>query len=84
MIPFSSKSFSNAKSKVGVVERHYGAFGYPGARAHGRGNEPAHLYSVRFETGELWGPDTEDPRDIVYLDLFESYLKPAEEKGARK
>ncbi len=75
---------SYAKSKVGVVERHYGAFGHPGARAHGRGNEPAHLYSVRFEAGELWGPDAEDPRDFVYLDLFESYLKPAEEKGARK
>lgn len=66
-----------AKKRVGVVEKHYGSFGHPGARAHEREEEPAHLYSVKFEAEELWGPDAEKAGDTVYLDLFEDYLESA-------
>mgnify|MGYP006280929125 CR=1 FL=1 len=43
-----------------------------------RGEETAEpLYSVRFETGELWGPDAEAD-DAVSIDLWERYLEPVE------
>ena len=67
---------SYAKGKVGAIERHYGAFGHPGVRAHGGGNKPAHLYSVRFEACEIWVRTPRIRGDSVYLDLFESYLEP--------
>jgi nitrile hydratase subunit beta len=48
----------------------------PDARAHGEdGAEP--LYQVAFEGRELWGEDAEEGVRVT-LDLWESYLKPAE------
>jgi nitrile hydratase len=44
--------------------------------AHRLGDAPEHLYSVRFAGDELWGASAE-PRAVVYLDLWESYLDPA-------
>jgi nitrile hydratase len=44
--------------------------------AHGLGEAPQHVYSVRFEGEELWGASSE-PRAAVYLDLWENYLDPA-------
>ncbi len=35
------------------------------------------LYSVAFESGELWG-DAAEKTERVFIDLWESYLKPAE------
>jgi nitrile hydratase len=34
-----------------------------------------HVYSVRFESAELWGPAS--GRHVVLVDLWESYLEPA-------
>lgn len=46
--------------------------------ANARGIERAEpLYSVRFETTELWGTDNRS--DAVYVDLWEPYLEPIEE-----
>jgi nitrile hydratase len=53
-----------------------GAWVFPDASAHGRGECPEHAYAVRFEADELWG-DAAEPGTCVYLDLFESYLDPA-------
>ena len=49
-------------------------FSFPDTNAHGLGENPQHVYSVRFEGTELWGPDA-GPRDAVYIDLWESYLE---------
>lgn len=48
----------------------------PDARAHGR-DEGEPLYQVAFDGDELWGEDG-DPDLAVTLDMWESYLKPAD------
>jgi nitrile hydratase len=44
--------------------------------AYSAGENPQHVYSVRFAARELWGHEAA-PHDAVYLDLFEDYLEPA-------
>ena len=41
-----------------------------------QGEQPQPMYTVCFDGNELWGPSTE-PRERVYIDLWESYLEPA-------
>jgi nitrile hydratase subunit beta len=64
------------RGRVGMVERRHGAHVLPDTNAHGLGEQPAHLYTVRFAAQELWGPDA-SPRDSVSLDLWEPYLERA-------
>lgn len=64
------------RGRTGVVERRHGAHVFPDSHAHAGGEDPRHLYSVRFEARELWGPDA-SPRDSVRLDLWEPYLERA-------
>ena len=65
-----------ARGKHGVVDSYRGFHVFPDSSAHDRGEAPQPLYSVRFESPELWGPGS-DPSGAVYLDLWESYLEPA-------
>jgi nitrile hydratase len=65
-----------AKGKTGVVERHQGSFVFPDSNAQRRGEQPQHVYSVRFEARELWGEEHAGA-DAVYLDMWDSYLEPA-------
>lgn len=65
-----------ARGKRGVVIAYRGFHVFPDTSAHGRGEHPQPLYSVRFEGDELWGRDG-GPSQTVYLDLWESYLAPA-------
>jgi nitrile hydratase len=62
-----------ARSKQGTIFRHYGIFVFPDTNAHFQGEQPQHLYSVRFAARELWG-DEASPRDSVYIDLWDNYL----------
>lgn len=64
------------RGRTGVIEAHRGAHVFPDTHAHGGGEDPRHLYGVRFTARELWGPDA-SPRDSVLLDLWEPYLEPA-------
>lgn len=64
------------RGHVGVIERDHGAHVFPDMHAHGRGEDPRHLYTVRFEARELWGAEASD-RDSVRLDLWEPYLERA-------
>lgn len=63
------------RGHVGIVERSRGVQAFPDTNAHGRGQNPQYVYSVRFAARELWG-DTTSSHDSVYLDLWESYLEP--------
>ena len=63
-----------ARGKRGVIHLHHGTHVFPDSNAHGHGENPQHLYSVRFEAQELWGAEA-NGRDGVYLDLWESYLE---------
>lgn len=65
-----------ARGRRGVVDRDYGVFVFADASAMGQGKKPQHLYSVRFEARELWGPQAV-ARDAVYIDLWDDHLEPA-------
>jgi nitrile hydratase subunit beta len=64
------------RGKEGVVGRHHGIFVFPDTNANFLGEQPQHLYSVRFVARELWGEGA-SPRDSVHLDLWDSYLERA-------
>lgn len=64
-----------ARGKTGVVEMVHGVFVFPDTSAHGRGEDPQWLFTVRFSGQELWGPDAE-PGTSVSVDAWESYLEP--------
>ena len=61
------------RGHAGVVTHVHGCHVLPDARAHGRGDDPQWLYTVRFTGAELWGPDA-DPTLTVAIDAFEPYL----------
>ena len=65
-----------ARGKRGVIDRDHGVFVFADTNAHGRGENPQHVYSVRFAARELWG-ESAAPRDGVYLDLWDDHLDPA-------
>ena len=64
-----------ARGKRGVVHGCHGIHVFPDTNAHGRGEQPQPLYSVRFDARELWGESAE-PNQAVHIDLWESYLLP--------
>ena len=65
-----------ARGREGVIFRYHGIFVFPDTNALFQGEQPQHLYSVRFRAQELWG-ESASPRDSVYLDLWDSYLEHA-------
>jgi len=65
-----------ARGKRGVIAAVRGYHVFPDTHAHGLGEQPQHVYAVRFDARELWG-EAAEPRQFVYLDLWESYLDPA-------
>jgi len=64
------------RGHVGVVERLHGAHVFPDAYVAGKGEDPQWLYTVCFESRELWGPDA-DPTVKISIDAFEPYLERA-------
>jgi nitrile hydratase len=65
-----------AQGKVGVVHVVHEAFVFPDANLRREGENPEHVYAVSFRARDLW-PDA-DERATVLVDLWESYLEPAE------
>ncbi len=64
-----------ARGRTGVVQHIQPAALLPDTHAHFLGENAQHVYSVRFDSQELWGPDAE-PFDLS-IDLYESYLEAA-------
>ena len=64
------------RGHVGTVARVHGCHVFPDAHAHGGGEDPQWLYTVRFAARDLWGADA-DPAAAVSVDAFEPYLEPA-------
>lgn len=60
----------------GVVHCVRRAYVFPDSNAHGRGEDPQHLYNVRFAASELWGSAAESGTSL-HIDCFEPYLEPA-------
>ena len=65
-----------ARGKLGTIARDHGVFVFPDTNAHSLGENPQHVYSVRFAARELWGEQAK-PQDSVYIDLWDDYLEPA-------
>jgi nitrile hydratase len=65
-----------ARGKRGVIQRVHAVFVFPDTNAHGLGEQPQAVYSVRFDARELWA-DAAEPQASVALDLWESYLEAA-------
>ena len=63
-----------ARGRAGVIESVHGCHVFPDTRAHGDGDDPQWLYTVRFRSQELWGPEA-DPTLTVTIDAFEPYLE---------
>jgi nitrile hydratase len=64
------------RGHVGSVGQNRGVQAFPDTNVYGRGENPQHVYSVRFAARELWG-EAASPCDSVYVDLWEEYLEPA-------
>ncbi len=65
-----------ARGKQGTIARDHGVFAFNDSVVQGLGDEPQHLYSVRFAARELWGGNAA-ASDSVYLDLWDDHLEPA-------
>ncbi len=64
-----------ARGRTGVIERDHGVYVFPDTNVYGRGQNPQHVYSVRFAARELWGEQA-SARDAVYIDMWDDYLEP--------
>lgn len=67
-----------AAGAVGRIVRLHGTHILPDSNAHGLGEAPEPLYAVAFAASELWA-HPEHPRDEVVLDLWQSYLRVADD-----
>ena len=61
------------RGRSGVVSALRPAQVLPDSAAHFRGEAPEHVYSVEFDSRDLWGPDGE--QFSLTIDLFESYVE---------
>ena len=65
-----------ARGKVGTVALLHGAHVFPDTNSLYQGENPQHLYTIRFDGRDLWGPDAE-PDSCTMIDLWNEYLEPA-------
>ncbi len=65
-----------ARGHVGIVEAVRGCHVFPDTVAIGKGENPQWLYTVLFDSRELWG-DSGDPSLKVSIEAFEPYLETA-------
>ncbi|MBV8173741.1 MAG: nitrile hydratase subunit beta [Verrucomicrobia bacterium] len=63
-----------ARGKLGTIHLDHGVYVFPDTNADSLGENPQHLYSVRFSARELWGEQASS-RDAVYLDMWDDYLE---------
>ena len=66
---------SYARGKQGTVVALRPAQVFPDTAAEFTGENPQHVYEVRFDSRELWGDDAEP--GSVTIDLYEPYLEKA-------
>ena len=64
------------RGKEGHIERLCGIFPNPEELAYQRAGLPAQpLYRVRFAANTLWAGYTEDPRDVVEIEIYQHHLE---------
>lgn len=72
-VPGHTRLPGYARGHTGIVEAVQPAFVLPDTNAHFQGENPQYVYSVRFDSRELWGADAEP--FAVTAELFENYLE---------
>ena len=65
-----------ARGRTGTVVKNHGVFVFNDASGQGLGEQPQHLYSVKFSARELWGAAA-STTDAIFLDLWDDHLEPA-------
>lgn len=75
-VPGHTRLPAYARGRRGTIVAWHDGWVFPDSHAHGRGEQPAHLYTVAFAAEELWGAGA-DPAASIRLDLFEPYLETA-------
>lgn len=60
------------RGQPGEVIACHGAHVFPDSNAHGEGENPQILYTVRFLASEVWGRKS---HDLIHADLWEPYLE---------
>jgi nitrile hydratase beta subunit len=73
--PRHTRLVGYVRGREGVVERIQPSALLPDTNATFEGENAQHVYSVRFDSHELWGPDAES--FSLNIDLWESYLEAA-------
>jgi hypothetical protein len=69
------------RGKTGRIERVLGAFKNPESLAYGGAGLPEKpLYKVGFHQVDLWEAYTGLPKDVLYVDLYEHWLEPAQQE----
>ena len=64
------------RGHVGVIELLHGTHVFPDSYAIGKGEGPQWLYTVKFDSRELWRKD-DDANVTISVDAWDSYLEPA-------
>ena len=62
------------RGRTGEIIMAHGTFIYPDTAGNGLGEDPEHVYTVRFTSQELWGPEAADPNGSVSFDVWEPYI----------
>lgn len=71
--PHHSRLPQYARGKPAIIHAYRGSHLFANAGARGI-HEGQHLYTVAIAASDLWGTEA-NPRDTVYLDLWESHLE---------
>ncbi len=69
------------RGKVGEVVAHRGSFVYPDTAGNGLGENPEHVYTVKFDARELWGDEYADRNSSVCFDVWDPYIEHADKTG---
>ncbi|OBI17700.1 nitrile hydratase subunit beta [Mycobacterium sp. E2327] len=64
------------RGRPGTIVRVHPAAVFPDTDARGQGEHPQHVYTVRFDSHDLWGATAEQNEEI-YVGLWEAYLEAA-------
>lgn len=62
------------RGKVGIIALDHGLHVFADSNAHFQGEDPQHLYNVRFDVAEVWGPAARYQGDIR-ADLWDGHLE---------
>jgi nitrile hydratase len=82
--PFShTRRARYIRGRTGTVVASWGAYLYFDEVARTGEHVGEHVYTVQFTGEELWGPDSAEPNTRCSFDVWEPYIRRAEEEVAR-